>query len=297
MPLPHQKQGNPDKSGLPPQKDSRRNIVQQKSDTAFLFFCDILPNTCNRFRLMKRLPNLFATLLLLILAIPASARAAFTGEMEMKLTMPNGMADISYLFGARDQKMEMAMQLDRIPEPLRTTVITRSSKPDEAVIVNHKSKSWSVVNLRSAAESATLLDFDSNYRFTRVGPETVKGYPCEHVRLTSSTDTLDLWITKGLADFSTFRLLQSQNPRLSNTSLSRVLRKNGVDGFPVKIVQKNGNGLYVMDLKKVTPKPVAASSFRVPAGYRQTEPNQVNIDKQQKEHLRKLMEKMKKFEE
>jgi hypothetical protein len=246
---------------------------------------------------MKRLPNLFATLLLLILAVPASARAAFTGEMDMKLTMPNGTASITYLFGTHDQKMDMTMQLDRIPEPLKTTVITHSDKPDEAVIVNHKSKSWSVVNLRSAAESATLLDFDSNYRFTRIGPKNVKGYPCEHVRLTSSTDTLDLWISKGLADFSTFRLLQSQNPRLSNTSLSRVLKQNGVDGFPVKIVQKNSNGLYVMELKKVAPKPVATSSFHVPVGYRQTEPNQVNIDKQQKEHLRQLMEKMKKFEE
>ncbi len=246
---------------------------------------------------MKRLFSFLPALLILILAIPSSVHAAFTGEMDMKLTMPNGKADISYLFGARDQKMDMAMMLDRIPEPLRTTVITRSSKPDEAIIVNHKSKSWSVVNLRSAAESATLLDFDSNYRFTRVGPETVKGYPCEHVRLTSSTDTLDLWMTKGLADFSTFRLLQSQNPRLSNTSLSRVLKQNGVDGFPAKIVQKNGNGLYVMQMQKVMPKPTPESSFRVPAGYRQTEPNQVNIDKRQKEHLRQLMEKMKKFEQ
>ncbi|WP_167599160.1 DUF4412 domain-containing protein [Chlorobaculum sp. 24CR] len=246
---------------------------------------------------MKRLPSSLAALLLLFLAIPSSARAAFTGAMEMKLTMPNGKADISYLFGKRDQKMDMAMMLDRIPEPLKTTVITRSARPDEAVIVNHKSKSWSVVNLRSAAESATLLDFDSNYRFTLVGLETIKGYPCQHVRLQSTTDTLDLWMTKGLANFSTFRLLQSQNPRLSNTSLSRMLKQNGVDGFPVKIVQKNGNGLYVMELKRVTPKPVVESSFRVPAGYRRVEAGQTTIDSQQKEHLRQLMNKMKKFEE
>ncbi|NTV66801.1 MAG: DUF4412 domain-containing protein [Chlorobaculum sp.] len=246
---------------------------------------------------MKRLLSFLPALLLLILAIPSSAFAAFTGAMEMKLAMPNGKADITYLFGKRDQRMDMAMMLDRIPEPLRTTVITRSARPDEATIVNHKSKSWSVVNLRAAAESATLLDFDSNYRFTRIGSEAVKGYQCEHVRLTSTTDTLDLWMTKGLADFSTFRLLQSQNPRLSNTSLSRTLKQNGVDGFPVKIVQKNGNGLYLMELTRVTPKAVAESSFRVPAGYQRVEAGQTNIDSQQKEHLRQLMNKMKKFEQ
>jgi hypothetical protein len=246
---------------------------------------------------MKRLLSFLPALLLLILAMPSSARSAFTGAMDMKLTMPNGKADITYLFGKKDQRMDMTMLLDRIPEPLRTTVITRSARPDEATIVNHKSKSWSVVNLRSAAESATLLDFDSNYRFTRIGSEAVKGYRCEHVRLQSTTDTLDLWMTKGLADFSTFRLLQSQNPRLSNTSLSRVLKENGVDGFPVKIVQQNGNGLYVMELKKVTPKPVPESSFQVPASYQRVEAGQNNIDSQQKEHLRQLMNKMKKFEQ
>jgi len=246
---------------------------------------------------MKRTVSLLTLLLILILAIPASARAAFTGEMKMSLVMPNGKADITYLFGKHDQRMDMTMMLDRIPEPLRTTVITRSSKPDDATIINHKAGTWSAMNLRTAAESATLLDFDSNYRLSRIGSDTVKNYPCEHVRLTSSTEQLDLWISKGLADFSTFRLLQSQNPRLSNTALSRVLKENGVDGFPVRIIQINGNGRYSMELVRIIPKPVPDSKFSVPAGYKRVEPERVNMDTRQKEHLRQLMNKMKNFEQ
>lgn len=245
---------------------------------------------------MKRSIPLFAALFFLILSIPTSARAAFTGKMDMKLTMPNGKADVTYLFGKRDQKMDMTMHLDRIPEPLKTTVITRRSRPDEAIIINHKAKTWSAVNLRTAAESATLLDFDSNYRFSRIGNETIKGYPCEHVRLQSSTEKLDLWISRGLADFSTFRLLQSQNPRLSNTSLSKALEQNGIDGFPVRIVQQNDNGRYAMELVRVKAGPVPESAFAIPAGYQKTDPNRVTIDKDQKQHLRQLMEKMKSFE-
>jgi len=246
---------------------------------------------------MKRPLSFFATLLFIILAIPTSARAAFTGEMEMALTMPNGTSEITYLFGKSDQKMDMTMHLDRIPEPLKTTVITRSSRPDEAIIINHKAKTWSSVNLRTAAESATLLDFDSNYRFSRIGNETVKGYPCEHVRLQSSTERLDLWISRGLADFSTFRLLQSQNPRLSNTSLSKALEQNGIDGFPVRIVQNNDNGRYAMELVRVKAEQVPESAFSIPSGYQKTEPGRVSIDSDQKKHLRELMEKMKAFEQ
>lgn len=245
---------------------------------------------------MKHPFRLLATLLLLLLAVPSNAHAAFTGQMEMSLTMPNGTADVTYLFGTSAQRMDMAMRLEKIPEPLRTTVITRTSHPDEATIINHRTKSWSSVNLRMAAESATLIDFDSNYSLTRLGSETVKGYRCEHIRLTSSTEQLELWMSRDLADFSTFRLLQSQNPHLSNTSLSKTIAQAGVEGFPVRIVQKNNNGLYVMELKRAVPKAVPDSEFSVPGGYVKADAVQKPVDKSQKEHLRKLMEKMKDFE-
>ncbi|HWR02027.1 MAG TPA: DUF4412 domain-containing protein [Chlorobaculum sp.] len=245
---------------------------------------------------MKKLYRFTITLLLTIISIPSIAHAAFTGQMDMRLTMPNGTADITYLFGQKNQRMDMTMKLDKIPEPLKTTVITRSSKPDEATIVNHRNKTWSVVSLRTAAENATLIDFDNNYRFSRVGPETVKGYQCEHIQLFSSTEKLDLWMSKGLADFSTFRLLQSQNPRLSNTALAKTLEKNGIEGFPVRIIQKNDNGLYTMELTSISKKSVPEFRFVVPARYTKTEAGQPAIDSDQKKHLRSLMEKMKDFD-
>lgn len=245
---------------------------------------------------MKHLLRLLSALLTMLAASPARADAAFTGQMEMSLKMPNGTAAITYLFGRDAQRMDMTVRIDRIPEPLKTTVITKSSRPDEAVIVNHRTRSWSAVNLRTAAESATLLDFDSNYRLARLGTETVKGYRCEHIRLTSSTEQLELWMSRGLADFSTFRLLQSQNPRLSNTALSRTISGAGIEGFPVRIVQRNDNGLYMMELVKATPGAVPGSAFSVPNGYARMENPGKTVDSRQKEQLRKLMEKMKGFE-
>jgi hypothetical protein len=240
---------------------------------------------------------LTAACFLMLLALTSNAFAAFTGQMDMSLTMPNGTADIAYLFGKNAQRMDMTVRMDRIPEPLRTSVITRTSRPDEATIVNHRDRTWNTVNLRSAAENATLLDFDRNYRLTRMGRESVRGYQCEHIRLTSSTEQLDLWMSRGLADFSTFRLLQSQNPRLSNTSLSKTIANAGVEGFPVRIVQKNDNGLYVMELKKAVPGAVEDSRFAIPNGYVRNDTAQKAIDSAQKEHLRELMKKMKDFEQ
>ncbi len=246
---------------------------------------------------MKHFLRLLPSLLAMLVASPSLAGAAFTGQMEMSLKMPNGTAAVTYLFGRGAQRMDMSARIDRIPEPLKTTVITRSSRPDEAVIINHRTRSWSTVNLRTAAESATLLDFDSNYRIARLGTETVRGYRCEHIRLSSSTEQLELWMSRGLADFSTFRLLQSQNPRLSNTSLSRTISGAGIEGFPVRIVQKNENGLYMMELVKASPGTVPESAFSVPKGYTRLDAPGKTVTPGQREQLRKLMEKMKGFEQ
>ncbi len=242
--------------------------------------------------------TLLALLLLLFAAqgTPASAASKFTGIMDMRLTMPNGSAKVTYSFGATAQRMDMVMQMSKIPEPLKTTVLTKASQPDQACIINHKTKSYSFVNLKTAAENAMLLDFDNNYTLAKLGGATIKGYRCQHIMLTSTTEKLELWVTGDLGNFSTFRILQSQNPRLSNTQLAKKLSTQGVDGFPVKIVQYNDNGRYTMEVVQLWPKTVPASQFTLPAGYREVADNQKPLGAQEKAHLKNLMEKMKKFD-
>ena len=241
---------------------------------------------------------LLALFMLLFAAQGTTATAAskFTGIMAMALTMPNGSAKVTYSFGTTAQRMDMIMQMNKIPDQLKTTVITKASQPDQAYIINHQAKNYSIVNLKTAAENAMLLDFDSNYTLTRLGKQTIKGYSCDHILLTSTTEKLELWVTRDLGDFSTFRILQSQNPRLSNTELSKKLSNEGIEGFPVKIVQYNDNGKYMMDLLQIVPKTVPATLFTVPAGYQKVADNQKPLGAQEKAHLKKLMEKMKKFE-
>jgi len=245
---------------------------------------------------MKKALLIFSLLLSAASGNPVVAAQKFNGIMEMILKMPNGTAEITYYFGNKTQRMDMTMQMDKIPEKLKTSVITKASQPDQAYVINHQAKNYSIVNLKTAAENAMLLDFDSNYKLTRVGKQTIKGYTCNRIGLTSSTEKLELWVTRDLGDFSTFRILQSQNPRLSNTSLAKTLSNAGIEGFPVKIVQYNDNGPYIMELMQIWPKALPLSDFNIPAGYVNVADNQKPLDTQQKAHLKILMKKMKKFE-
>lgn len=245
---------------------------------------------------MKKILTPVTIFCCMLLSLEAIASGKFNGSMNMVLTMPGGNADATYYFGNDTQRMDMTMKMRRIPEPLKTSVITKASRPDEALVINHATRSYSAVNLRSAAENATLLDFDSNYTLKRLGNTTIKGYECEHIALESKTEKLELWVASDLGDFSTFRILQSQNPRLSNTSLAKTLKEAGVEGFPVKIVQQNSNGTSTMELTGIQRKKPDASLFRVPRGYTKTESNRKPISSKEKEHMRSLMEKMKNFE-
>ena len=245
---------------------------------------------------MKKVLLTLVLLLSSAIGNPASADSKFTGIMAMMMKMPNGSAEITYYFGNDVQRMDMAMQMDKIPEPLKTTVITKASQPDQAYVINHQAKNYSILNLKTAAENAMLLNFDSNYKLAKLGKQTIKGYTCDHISLTSSTEKLELWVTRDLGNFSTFRILQTQNPRLSNTSLSKTLSNAGIEGFPVKMVQYNDNGQYVIEIMQIWPKTLPQSDFNIPAGYQKITNNQKPLGNQEKEHLKTLMEKMKKFE-
>ena len=137
---------------------------------------------------MKQVLLSLCMLLLSVTGNTASAASKFTGIMAMIMKMPNGSAEITYYFGNDVQRMDMAMQMDKIPEPLKTTVITKASQPDQAYVINHQAKNYTILNLTTAAEQAMLLNFDSNYKLTKIGKQTIKGYNCEHISLTSSTE-------------------------------------------------------------------------------------------------------------
>ncbi len=246
---------------------------------------------------MKKRLLAFATILMYSSMTSLKALGAFTGIIDMDLTMPNGKSDIIYFFGTNAQRMDMTSQLDKIPEPLRTTVITRKSTPDEAILINHQAGTFSRVNLQTAVENATFIDFDSDYRIEKAGKAMISGYTCEHIRLFSSTEKIEMWLTRDIGNFETFRLLQSQNPRLSNTILSTRLAEEGIDGFPVKIIQENESGVMTMQIAALQPAPIESTEFDIPPGYNEITDSQQPLNTRQKEHLKDLMEKIKSFDQ
>jgi len=98
---------------------------------------------------MKKTTILF---ILLLLALPngyAKAAEKFSGVMEMMLTMPSGKGELTFSFGSAAQRMDMFLQMDNIPAPVRSTILTRASEPDRATLLNHDTRSFAALDLKN----------------------------------------------------------------------------------------------------------------------------------------------------
>jgi hypothetical protein len=97
--------------------------------------------------------------------------------------------------------------------------------------------------------------------------ETIAGYECEHVIVSSATVNEDLCLAKGIGTF-----LMAVGPvqeSASASATSPALRELLAHGFP--LLDRRVDGGLVLEVTKIDAKPLSDDLFRVPAGYAKLE--------------------------
>lgn len=112
-----------------------------------------------------------------------------------------------------------------------------------------------------------------NYQVTKIGNETVQGYPCIHSKLVStigsglfkSKTTMDIWTSTAVPGYSLFKRLSTlQNVK---PKMMAALENAGAGGFFVKMVAGDKDYSMTMALVQAEEKTFPASLFEIPAGY------------------------------
>ena len=67
--------------------------------------------------------------------------------------------------------------------------ISRASKPTYSIILDDEDKTYSLNII-----DTSLINSDNKYTVTKIGNETIGGYPCVHAKLTSPAVTKWIWI-------------------------------------------------------------------------------------------------------
>ena len=151
--------------------------------------------------------------------------------------------------------------------------ISRISKPNYSMILDDEDKTYSLNII-----DTSLINSGNKYTVTKIGNETIGGYPCVHTRLTSSGRNkmdMDIWTCMSVPGYSLMEKMMTSSKSMVTPDMFKALKQAGADGYFVKIEIKGKNISSEMLLTKVEQKNLAASLFAIPAGYTESKYNGV----------------------
>jgi hypothetical protein len=245
------------------------------------------------------------------LFVRATALAQSEGVAEFKGTMSGGSGESipntsTVYFSKVAYRMEMQMDMrslarkegsqGMVPSRYRMVTIQKLSDLDHLLTLNEDSRTYSVTDLKKVRE-----DFGKNrempqvtYTVRKLGRDSVAGFACEKALVTSSSGSeMELCISIELFPSAAWLAAQNRSDRSGN--LFTALRDNGLDGFPIRWIARDKKDQRVtatMELSRFERKPVSASLFEVPPGYRETSAMGVMMTPEQEKAMKDALEKM-----
>ncbi|MBN1279188.1 MAG: DUF4412 domain-containing protein [Chlorobium sp.] len=203
----------------------------------------------------------------------------FEGILTMRTTMPDaGSSEMKMFIAEEGMRMETTSNIKNMPEGMRMVILSPAATPNMVYLINDANKSYTIIDTKDP-DDGDMDDIDKDpyedARIEKLGKETVNGYSCNHVRITEGDSVMDMWVSKDVLDYSTFARMQGARDKDMPTYAAG-LRKAGLDGFPVKIVQSPSN--ITTELVSVEKKGLDADLFSLPAGYSKTQLPTMNYD-------------------
>ncbi len=154
-------------------------------------------------------------------------------------------------------------------------VIGRASHPTYSITLDDDEKSYSL----NVIDTSLINGVDKNCRVTKIGDETVQGYHCIHVRMTTtygsgmfkSASEEDIWTSVDVPGYAIMKkTMMQQNV---TPQLFKALEAAGCAGFVVKMSSGGKNYSMTMQLTKAEKQNFPASLFKIPAGYTESSGN------------------------
>jgi hypothetical protein len=182
-----------------------------------------------------------------------------------------------------------------IPERMRLVILQKLAEPDRAYLVNEAARTYAIQD--SSKEKTDKETPEKKWKVERLGKDTVAGLSCEKALLTSeSGDQTEVCVSRELIPSGAW--LAAMNRRDEQSGPLLALKKNGLEGFPIRWIfrDKKKEVSSTMELVRFDKKSLPSSLFEIPAGYRETSLMGIFMtseqDKAYSDAMRKAMENM-----
>lgn len=226
-------------------------------------------------------------------------RKGFEGILHMQMSAPEGSQKAKLYLSKKGTRFEMDLADPKSGQVVMSIVtFTPSEEPNLVYTLNEKARTYTVLDMDELPEdlAGTAEEKLDDIRVEKLGTETLHGYKCTHVLVSDENSETEMWLTKDLLSAADFARLQRQGGKnqASSTSFGNRLKKAGLEGFPLKIVDRQTG--MTTEFTEIEKKTLDDSLFRVPGGYEKKEsalqmmaPQISDKDMKQLEDLQEMM--------
>jgi hypothetical protein len=199
-----------------------------------------------------------------------SGGSGFSYQYLMTATSKKGTAkDTSYRWLTNDGegRSEMKILMPGVASG-KLIVIGRASEPKYSILLDPDNKGYSL----AVIDTALMSSVHQTYKVTRIGSETVDGYSCVHVKITTtsgsglfkSSSSEDLWTSTSVPGYALYEKLSDQTV---NYGMMQALKQAGAAGTMVKMSASGKDYSMSYDLIEAKSGSWPASLFSIPEGY------------------------------
>ena len=172
-----------------------------------------------------------------------------------------------YFANSGEGRVEMTMPIPGASVN-QMIILGRAKSRGSSIVMYPASRTYSLQRI-----DTTLLKGEGAYQVTRIGNETVQGYPCIHSKMVSKygsgmfqvSTTTDLWTSTSVPGYSIYSKLLSMQP--AQYGMMAALEKAGCAGYIVKLEIVSANHSTTSLLIKAEEGRFDADLFRIPSGY------------------------------
>ena len=206
--------------------------------------------------------------ILILVFLGLSLAKDFSGDLVMQYKSPGGNGEVNLKVSEHGAQIKLQTQVGKAGMPLSMEFIMKASDPGNVVQLNHAQKSYSIIDLNSLPQPASLPKAD-DYKLTKKGKSKLLGYDVVQYTMSKEGEIQDFWVAPELTMTGFYKQMEkamaSQNSAFSTMG---ILQQKGVMGLPLKTVIKDKGGRTSVEIAKLTPKKYGAKDFEVPAGYK-----------------------------
>jgi len=235
-----------------------------------------------------------------LLLLPLAASAQWEGTLEMKITGKDVNGSSKASIGAAGARMQIEMtnaQLQQMGQAggMKMTVLVRKAEPDVSYMINDAQRSYARIDVKEMQKSIPASEKEKKWTVKRLGPDKVAGYACERalVNQEGTENDNEVCVSKEIGGAA--GLFSAGRRDSSSQGLEKALKANGLEGMPIRMVmrQKGKTEATMMwELVKAEKGSVPASTFELPAGYKETSMMGAMVSPEQQKQMNDAMKNM-----